>query len=65
MLLNSFLFFQVVEDDLKEIDPSAIITQGRQTRGVRVDYTSKEALAKAGLQGNENDDSDDDVEMQD
>ena len=39
---------------------------GRRTRGVKVDYTSKEALAKAGLQGNEDDDeSDDDVEMKD
>lgn len=50
---------------MNEIDPSAIITQGRHTRGVRVDYTSKEALAKAGLQGNEDEDSDDDVEMKD
>ena len=64
-MLNSFLFFQVDDDDLSEIDPSAIITQGRRTRGLRVDYTSKEAMAKAGLHGNEDDDSDDDVEMKD
>ena len=38
------------EEDFEEIDPSAIInTGGRRTRGVRVDYTSAEALAKAGL----------------
>ncbi|KAI0709548.1 hypothetical protein C8T65DRAFT_649073 [Cerioporus squamosus] len=37
------------EDDLEEIDPSAIITSSRRTRGVRVDYSSAEALAKAGL----------------
>lgn len=38
---------------------------GRRTRGVKVDYTSKEALEKAGLHGNEKDEeeSDDDVEM--
>jgi hypothetical protein len=41
----------------EEIDPSAIV--GRRTRGVKVDYTSKEALAKAGLIGNEKDESDD------
>ncbi|KAF8070043.1 histone H2A.Z-specific chaperone CHZ1 [Lyophyllum atratum] len=50
------------EETLEEIDPSAIV--GRRTRGVKVDYTSKEALAKAGLQDNENDeDEDEDVEM--
>ena len=54
----------MAEDDLKEIDPRAIV--GRRTRGVKVDYTSKEALEKAGLQGNEKDeDSDEDVEMKD
>ncbi|TBU33929.1 hypothetical protein BD309DRAFT_1008335 [Dichomitus squalens] len=38
------------EEDFEEIDPSVIInTGGRRTRGVRVDYTSPEALAKAGL----------------
>ena len=51
------------EEGFEEIDPTAIIG-GRRTRGVKVDYTSKEAIAKAGLQGNENDeDSDEDVEM--
>ncbi|KAG5642755.1 hypothetical protein DXG03_002236 [Asterophora parasitica] len=54
------------EDDFEEIDPSAIITAGRRTRGVKVDYTSKEALERAGLQGNEKDEDDDeDVEMKD
>ncbi|KAJ3557863.1 hypothetical protein NM688_g1242 [Phlebia brevispora] len=35
------------EESLDDIDPSVI--QPRRTRGVRVDYTSPEALAKAGL----------------
>ncbi|RXW14076.1 hypothetical protein EST38_g11778 [Candolleomyces aberdarensis] len=47
------------EEDFEEIDPSAIIPTGRRTRGVRVDYTSQEALAKAGLTGNEMDEDDD------
>ena len=54
------------EEALEEIDPSAIV--GRRTRGVKIDYTSKEALAKAGLQGNEEEDDtedDRDVEMKD
>ncbi|EIW62649.1 uncharacterized protein TRAVEDRAFT_26300 [Trametes versicolor FP-101664 SS1] len=38
------------EDDYSELDAGAIInTGGRRTRGVRVDYSSAEALAKAGL----------------
>ncbi|KAI0779474.1 hypothetical protein C8Q74DRAFT_1367363 [Fomes fomentarius] len=42
------------EDDFEEIDTTAIInTGGRRTRGVRVDYTSAEALAKAGLKPEE------------
>jgi hypothetical protein len=45
---------------LEEIDPSAILPTGRRTRGVKVDYTSKEAIAKAGLQGNEDDEEGDD-----
>ncbi|KAF5328670.1 hypothetical protein D9619_011659 [Psilocybe cf. subviscida] len=53
-----------VEEEFEEIDPGAIIGGGRRTRGIKVDYTSKEALAKAGLNENENDDDDDeDVEM--
>jgi hypothetical protein len=36
-----------IQDDYAEIDPRSI--QGRRTRGVKVDYTSPEALAKAGL----------------
>jgi len=53
------------EEGYEEIDPSVIV--GRRTRGVRVDYTSKEALAKAGLKANEKDEDsdDDDVEMKD
>lgn len=39
--------------------------QGKRTRGVRVDYTSQEALEKAGLEANEDEESDDDVEMKD
>ncbi|KAF8629353.1 hypothetical protein AX15_003489 [Amanita polypyramis BW_CC] len=35
------------EDNFEEIDPSVI--KPRRTRGARVDYTSPEALAKAGL----------------
>ncbi|KAF5337840.1 hypothetical protein D9611_014809 [Ephemerocybe angulata] len=48
------------EEEFEEIDPTAIV--GRRTRGVRVDYTSQEALAKAGLTGNEADE-DEDEEM--
>ncbi|KAI0829813.1 hypothetical protein BC628DRAFT_1337145 [Trametes gibbosa] len=39
-----------MEEEEFELDPTAIInTGGRRTRGVRVDYSSAEALAKAGL----------------
>lgn len=48
------------EEGDPEIDPSAIITGGRRTRGVKVDYTSKEALEKAGLKPEEEEDDDDD-----
>jgi len=42
------------DDELAEIDPRAILpASGRRTRGVKVDYTSQEALEKAGL-GQEN-----------
>jgi len=37
------------EDHLDEIDLSAILSSGRRTRGIKVDYTSGEALKKAGL----------------
>jgi hypothetical protein len=53
------------EDNFEEIDPSAIIG-GKRTRGVRVDYTSKEALAKADLKDSDDDEDevhDHDVEM--
>ncbi|KAF5386252.1 hypothetical protein D9615_002633 [Tricholomella constricta] len=54
------------EETFEEIDPSAILSTGRRTRGVKVDYTSQEALQRAGLQGNEKDeDEDEDVEMKD
>ncbi|KAJ6500202.1 histone H2A.Z-specific chaperone CHZ1 [Mycena vitilis] len=53
-----------VEESLEEIDPSVI--QPRRTRGVKVDYTSAEALAKAGLNAKDEDDEDDeDVQMKD
>lgn len=52
---------QVEEDALEEIDPSVIV--GRRTRGVKVDYTSPEALERAGLKGNEKDDESDDDAM--
>ena len=43
------------EDGYEEIDTTAIInTGGRRTRGgPRVDYSSAEALAKAGLKADE------------
>ncbi|KAI0316511.1 hypothetical protein OF83DRAFT_1126408 [Amylostereum chailletii] len=37
------------EDDYQEINPSAIISGSRRTRGIKIDYASEEALAKAGL----------------
>jgi len=49
------------DDDVEtydEIDPTAIT--GRRTRGVRVDYTSTEALRKAGFtEGDEEDEGED------
>ncbi|KAG2074685.1 hypothetical protein BDR04DRAFT_1092903 [Suillus decipiens] len=45
------------EDDHEEIDPNAILP--RRTRGARVDYTSEEALKKAGLTKDDHDDDDD------
>ncbi|KAG2132628.1 hypothetical protein BD769DRAFT_1666070 [Suillus cothurnatus] len=45
------------EDDHEEIDPRAILP--RRTRGARVDYTSEEALKKAGLTQDDHDDDDD------
>ena len=45
------------EEELEEIDPTAI--RSRRTRGVRVDYTSKEALEKAGLKPEDMDKDDD------
>lgn len=48
------------EEEDPEIDPSAIV--GRRTRGIKVDYTSKEALEKAGLTAESDDD---DEEMKD
>lgn len=44
-----------VDESFEEIDPTAI--RSRRTRGVKVDYTSAEALAKAGLKA---DDAEDD-----
>lgn len=51
------------EEEDPEIDPTAIITGGRRTRGVKVDYSSKEALEKAGLKP-EADDDDEEEEME-
>ncbi|KIM83209.1 hypothetical protein PILCRDRAFT_819445 [Piloderma croceum F 1598] len=54
------------DESLQEIDPSVILPGSRRTRGVKVDYTSPEALAKAQLKPEDNDDdSDDDVHMKD
>ncbi|KAL4074061.1 hypothetical protein V8B97DRAFT_1937903 [Scleroderma yunnanense] len=39
------------EEEDPEIDPAAILSTGRRTRGIRIDYTSREALEKAGLEG--------------
>lgn len=55
------LLFQESYDD---IDPSAILQEGGRTRGLRVDYTSLEAMEKAGLTpGDADDDEDDDIAM--
>jgi len=40
---------EMEEDPLEEIDPAAILPRTRRTRGNKVDYTSPQALAKAGL----------------
>ena len=47
LLLFCLAHLSFEQDDLAEIDPTAI--KSRRTRGKRVDYTSPEALAKAGL----------------
>ncbi|EPQ57103.1 hypothetical protein GLOTRDRAFT_127480 [Gloeophyllum trabeum ATCC 11539] len=49
------------EDSLAEIDPSVILPTGRRTRGVKVDYTSPEALAKAGLKPEDKDEDEEDT----
>lgn len=36
---GSFEFKCVHPDDLEELDPKNVITTGRRTRGIRVDYT--------------------------
>ncbi|KAF8588679.1 hypothetical protein K439DRAFT_579997 [Ramaria rubella] len=53
------------EEDLQEIDPAAILPQGRRTRGVKVDYTSAEALKKAGLENGASAKADEDDEDSD
>jgi hypothetical protein len=59
---ESLLLLQ--DESLREIDPSAILPGARRTRGVKVDYTSAEALAKAQLKPEDiEDESDDDVHM--
>lgn len=54
------------DDDLGDIDPSAILP-ARRTRGVRVDYTSAAALAKAGLkpEGADEDEDEQSFEVRD
>jgi len=47
------------EEEYPDIDPSQIL--GRRTRGVKVDYTSKEALEKAGLKPEGDEDEDDEM----
>ncbi|KAF7428058.1 hypothetical protein PC9H_007277 [Pleurotus ostreatus] len=48
-----------VEEDFSEINPEAITS--RRTRGKKVDYTSAEALAKAGLAAEGDDDDDEEM----
>ena len=60
--------FFLQEDNFEEIDPSVILPPGsRRTRGTKVDYTSAEAIAKAGLKPEDLNkvDSDEEVEMKD
>ncbi|KAJ7800431.1 hypothetical protein B0H14DRAFT_2899810 [Mycena olivaceomarginata] len=52
---------EIEEDELEELNPSAI--QRCRTRGVRVDYTSSEALEKAGLTTEYDADSEDEDAM--
>ncbi|KIJ23290.1 hypothetical protein M422DRAFT_56885 [Sphaerobolus stellatus SS14] len=54
---------EMEEDDTTEIDPSVILPPGRRTRGVKVDYTSAEALKKAGLDKAEDDEDDEEAEI--
>jgi hypothetical protein len=56
-----YFFDNNQEDDLEEIDATAI--RPRRTRGVRVDYTSADALKKAGLEGSV--DNDEEPEFKD
>ncbi|KAF8520365.1 hypothetical protein BU17DRAFT_88954 [Hysterangium stoloniferum] len=51
------------EEDFGEIDPTAILPTGRRTRGVRVDYTSAEALKKAGFENGEGAEGDEEDEF--
>ncbi|KAF8658283.1 hypothetical protein AX16_002057 [Volvariella volvacea WC 439] len=52
-----------IEESFEEIDPSAILPTGRRTRGVKVDYTTPEALEKAGLAPGQDEDDDDDEDV--
>ncbi|KAF8828707.1 hypothetical protein HHX47_DHR3000311 [Lentinula edodes] len=58
----NYLPIEDEDDSMEEIDPSVIMA-GRRTRGKKVDYTSAEALAKAGLKSSEKEEDDDDDEM--
>jgi Histone chaperone domain CHZ len=53
------------EDSLEEIDPTQIV--GRRTRGRKVDYSSAEAHAKAGIKPGteEEEEEEEDAEMKD
>ncbi|KAF8518721.1 hypothetical protein JB92DRAFT_2054898 [Gautieria morchelliformis] len=53
------------EDEYQEIDAGAILPQGRRTRGVKVDYTSPEALKKAGLDSGDGAEADEEDEFKD
>jgi hypothetical protein len=57
------LFSDQNDESMDAIDPTAILPSGRRTRGVKVDYTSQEALQKAGLKSGEDDDDEDDAKM--
>lgn len=50
-------------DSLDGLDQGAVLPSGRRTRGIKVDYTSTEALRKADLGPEEDGDDGDDQGM--